>query len=163
MAIDSCSVGPLGRRFRFHLQDVSPKRAEFLFKVRLRWWAVAVGQLQSDICPVFRPQRVDHGGKHDTFLHGHMLPFVVDEVANDVVYGLSQQILVVQDAFDRLSNSAQTSGTLPMFGFQIADSRRCDRVAGIELSDDNILLRVMTRVRIVLEIVNDRQDDLVIR
>ena len=58
-------VGPLRLRLLFHLQDISPERTEFLFKVRLREWAVAVGQLQSDICPVFRPQRVEHGRKHD--------------------------------------------------------------------------------------------------
>ena len=49
----SCSVRPLRLRFLFHLKDVSPECAEFLFKVRLRKRAVAVGHLQSDICPVF--------------------------------------------------------------------------------------------------------------
>jgi hypothetical protein len=89
----NCSVRPLRLRFLFHLKDVSPECAEFLFKVRLRKRAVAVGQLQSDICPVFWPQRVEHGWKHDALLHGHVLPLVADKVANDVVYGLAQEIL----------------------------------------------------------------------
>ena len=42
----------------------------------------------------------------DALLHSHVLPFVVDEVANDVVYGLAHKILVAQDALDRLGYPA---------------------------------------------------------
>ena len=99
-------VRPLRLRFLFHRQDVSPERVEFLFKTRLVEWVVAVGQFRSDICPVLWPQRVEHGWKHDALLHSHVLPFVVDEVANDVVHGLAHEILVAQDALDRLGDPA---------------------------------------------------------
>src|SRR5271169_6193917 len=134
----SCSVSALRLRFLFHIQNVPPDRAKFLFKVRLGERAIAVGQLQGDICPVLYSERVEHGRKHDALLHGHMLPLVVDEVANDVVYALSQEILVAQDELDRLSDSAQTYRAHSMFSFEIADSCRCDRVARLELLDDNI-------------------------
>src|SRR6516164_546722 len=50
-----------------------------------------------------------------------------------------------------------------MLGFEIADGRRRDRITRLELFDDHILLRVMAGIRIVLEVVDDRADDLVIR
>jgi hypothetical protein len=34
------------------------------------------------------------GRKDDALLHGHVLPFVVDEVANDVVDILAQEVLI---------------------------------------------------------------------
>src|SRR4029450_6688394 len=74
--------GPLRLRFLFHLQDISPKPVEFLVKPRLGERVVAVGEFQSNICPVLWPQRVECRWKHDALLHGHVLPFVVDEVAD---------------------------------------------------------------------------------
>jgi hypothetical protein len=50
-----------------------------------------------------------------------------------------------------------------MFGFEIADSRGRNRVARLQLRDDNVLLWVMARIWIVPEIVDDREDDVVIR
>ena len=74
---------------------------EFLFKTRLVEGVGAVGHFQSNICPVLWLQRVEHGRKDDALLRGHVLPFVVDEVANDVVYILAQEVLIAQDAFDQ--------------------------------------------------------------
>lgn len=143
-----CSIGPLSPRFMFHLQNISGERTELRFKVRLKWWAVAVCQLQGDICPVFWPQRLDHRREHDALLAHHVLPLAVDEIANDVVYGLTQQILVTQDALDGLSDAAEPPCTLSMFEFEIADSRGCNWIARFELRNDNILFRVMARARI---------------
>jgi len=70
---------------------------------------------------------------------------------------------LAQDTLDRLSDVAQPSCALSMFGFEIADSRCRNRVARLQLRDDNVLLWMMARIRIVLEIVDDREDDLVIR
>jgi hypothetical protein len=84
-------------------------------------------------------------------------------VANDVVHILAQEILIAQDAFDCLGDPAQTLRSLLVLGFKIADGRRCDRIARLELLDDHVLLRVMAGIRIVLEVVDDRENDLVIR
>jgi len=123
----------------------------------------AVGHFQSNICPVLWLQRVEDGRKDDALLHGHVLPFVVDEVANDVVYILAQEVLIAQDAFDRLGDSAQTLRSLLMLRFKITNGRRCDRIADLKLLDDHVLLRVMAAIRIVFEVVDDRENDLVIR
>ena len=80
-----------------------------------------------------------------------------------VVYGLTQETLVSHDALDRLCDLAQPSCPLSMFGFEIADSRGRNRVERLQLRDDNVLLWVMARIRIVLEIIDDGEDDLVIR
>jgi hypothetical protein len=37
------------------------------------------------------------------------------------------------------------------------------RIARLELLDDHVLLRVMAGIRIVLEVVDDREDSVVIR
>ena len=50
-----------------------------------------------------------------------------------------------------------------MLGFEIADRRRCGRVAHFELLEDHTLLRVMAGIRVVLKVVDGREDDLVIR
>ena len=89
--------------------------------------------------------------------------FVIDEVANDVVHILAHEILIAQDALDCLGDPAQTPRSLPVLACKIADGRRCDRIAHLELLDDHVLLRVMAAIRIVLEVVDDREDDLVIR
>src|ERR1700733_6541538 len=49
-----------------------------------------------------------------------------------------------------------------MFGRKIADRRRCQRVAGLEFLDDNVLLRVMAGIRVAFEIVDYREDHLVV-
>jgi hypothetical protein len=49
-----------------------------------------------------------------------------------------------------------------MFGLKINDRRCCQRVAGLEFLDNNVLLRVMAGIRIAFEIVDDREDDLVV-
>jgi hypothetical protein len=76
------------------------------------------------------------GRKHDALLHGHVLPFVVDEVANDVGHILAHEILIAQDALDRLRDLAQTLRSRLVLGFKIADRRRCNRITRPELLDD---------------------------
>ena len=110
-------------------------RRSLLNKPRLVEWVVAVDEFQSNICPVLWPQRVERGWKHDALLHGHMLPFVTDEVANDVRYILAHEILIAQDALDRLGDPAQTPRSLLVLACKIADGRRCDRIARLELLD----------------------------
>jgi len=123
----SGSCRPLRLCLLFHLQDVSPELVEFLVKTRLVERVVAVGQSQSNICPVLWPQRVERGRKHDALLHGHVLPFVVDEVANDVVHILAHEILIAQDALDCLSDPAQTPRSLLVLACKIWSPLRQDR------------------------------------
>ena len=72
------------------------------------------------------------------------------------------RILIAQDALDRLADPAQTLRSLLVLGFKIANGRCCDRIAHLELLDDHVLLRVMAGIGITLEVVDDREDDLVI-
>src|SRR5262249_61294539 len=90
----SGSVRPLRLRFLFHLEDASPSPVEFLFKPQLVERLVPVGEFQSNIGPVLRLQRIERGRKYDALLHCHVLPFVVDEVANDVGHILAHEILI---------------------------------------------------------------------
>jgi len=87
-------IKPLRLRFGFYLEDLSPERIEFLFKTRLAERVVAISQLQRNICPVLRPQRLERGRKEDALLHFHVLPLVVDEITNNFVHGLTKKILV---------------------------------------------------------------------
>jgi hypothetical protein len=103
-------LSPLRLCFLRHLQDISPERLEFFFKARLIEWVIAVGQSLSDICPVLGPQRGERGRKHNALLHGHVLPLVLDEVANDVIHRLAQDILVAQDALNRQGKPPQSGG-----------------------------------------------------
>jgi ABC-type uncharacterized transport system substrate-binding protein len=73
---------------------------KFLFKAGLIKRVIAVGHFQSNICPILWPQRVERSRKHDALLDGHVLPLVIDEVANDVVHVLAQEILIAQDALE---------------------------------------------------------------
>ena len=50
-----------------------------------------------------------------------------------------------------------------MLGIEIAYGRRCDRIARLEFLEDHILLRMMAGIRIVFEVIDDCEDDLVIR
>ena len=93
-------------------------RRSLLNKPRLVEWVVAVDEFQSNICPVLWPQRVERDRKHDALLHGHVPPFVVDEVTNDVVHVLAQEILIAQDALDRLGDSAQTLRSFLVLAFK---------------------------------------------
>ena len=91
-----------------------------------------------------------------------MTPLVIDEIADYVVDCLAQKTLIAQDILDRLRDPLQTSRALPMFGLKITDRRRCQRVADLEFLDNNVLLRVMAGIRIAFEIVDYREDDLVV-
>ena len=86
-----------------------------------------------------------------------------DKVANDVVHGLAQNILVAQDALDGQGDPTKTLCSLPMLGFEIADDRDLKRIARFELFDDQVLFWMMAGIRIIHEVVDGRADDLVIR
>jgi hypothetical protein len=78
------------------------------------------------------------------------------------VHVLAQEIPVAQHALNRLADPAQTPRSLLMLGFEITNGRRRDRIASLEHLNDHVLLWVMAGIRIVLEVVDDREDDLVI-
>jgi len=90
-------------------------------------------------------------------------PFLLDEVAHDVVNRLAQHFLLAQDALDRPRDQAKAFGAVPVLGFEIADARSRRGVAGLELGKEYLLLRMMAEVRIVSKIVDDRLHDFVIR
>ncbi len=95
--------------------------------------------------------------------HGDMVPFVHDEVANDVVDGLPQNIPIRQYTLDRLHDPPQTFGAAPMLGREIANICSCGGIARFQLLEYRVLLRMMVGIRVDLEIGDDRPDNLVVR
>lgn len=79
------------------------------------------------------------------------------------MHSVAQQILVAQNGLNRLGDAAQTPCSFLMLGFESADHRRCGRVAHFEPLENHVLLRVMVGIRVVLKVVDGREDDLVIR
>jgi hypothetical protein len=49
-----------------------------------------IGQSRGDLRPLLRLQSPNRGRKEIPLFHGDMAPFVLDEVANDVVDGFPQ-------------------------------------------------------------------------
>jgi hypothetical protein len=97
---------------------------ELLFKPGLVKRVIAVGHFKSNICPILWPQRVERRRKYNALFHGHVLPFVVNKVANDADHVLAYEVLVVQDAIDRLGDSAQTLFSFLVLGFKSGRSPR---------------------------------------
>jgi hypothetical protein len=125
--------------FGFYLQNLSPKHIEFLFKIRLIERVAAIGQFQGDICPVFRRQCIKRGWKEDALLHFHVLPLMVDKIANDFIYGLTKKILVAEHSLDCLSDSLKPRGFLLMLGTKIAYVRCGNGITRFELLEDDVL------------------------
>src|SRR5208282_5984180 len=77
---------------------------------------------RGDLCPVLRLQGLDRGRKEITLFHGDMLPCMHDEVANDVVDSVPRDYPIHhQYTLDRLRDPAQTFGSAPVLGREIAN------------------------------------------
>src|SRR6516164_6824734 len=120
-------------------------------------------QPRRDLCPIVSLQSPDCGWKKITLFHGNMAPFVLDEVASDIVDGLSQKISIGKYALDRLSDTVQTFGADPVVGCDISDSGGCNRITDFQLLEDHVLRGMMVEIGIDHEIGNNRLDDLVVR
>jgi hypothetical protein len=92
-----------------------------------------------------------------------MTPFLLDEVPNDVIDGLSQEFPISQYTPDRLRDPAQTFGAFPMIGSEIADPPGRGGIAHLQLFEYYVLQRMMADIGIDLEISDNRVDDLVVR
>lgn len=92
-----------------------------------------------------------------------MAPFVLDEVANDVVDGLPQQFPISQYTLDRLRDPVQTFSTPPVIGREIADIRGRGGIAHLQLLEYDILQWMVAGIGIDLEISDHRMDNLVVR
>jgi hypothetical protein len=108
-------------------------------------------------------KNIERGGKHNALLLNHVLPLTLNEISNDFTHGVSHEIFVIQDAMNYSGDVAQASRSFPMLSFKIA--KRCDfvGVSDLELLEDQILLRMMTAVRVVFEVVNSPEEHVVIR
>ena len=119
-----------------HLEDVSPKHVEFLFKILAVEWVGSVAKLAGDIFPVGWLQCVERGRKQNVLFHGHVPSLAIDEVANGAAYILALDILVGQDALHCLGDAAQTVRSFSMLAFEITDRLRSGRIAQSDLLDD---------------------------
>ena len=86
-----------------------------------------------------------------------------DEVANDIGNCVPQEFPIDQYTLDRLRDPAQTFGSAPVLGREIANICSCRGIARFQLLKDHILLGMMVGIGIALEIGNDCPDDLVVR
>src|SRR5262245_8055802 len=113
-------------RFRrlLKLQDMASYDLELLFDNVTEERISLISQSCGDLCPVLRLQRLDRGRKEVTLFLGHMMPFLLDEVSNDVIDGLPQEFPISQHTFDCPRDPAQTFGAPAMIGREIADPRR---------------------------------------
>ena len=124
---------------------------------------VPISHAKCYVRPVRRLKNVERGGKHKSLLLSHVLPLTLDEIANDFTYGVSHQIFVIQDAINCSGDVSQTFCSFPMLGFKIA--KRCDFVGvpDLELLEDQIFLRMVTAVMVVLEVIDNAEKDVVVR
>src|SRR6516164_2106212 len=109
-------------------------------------------QPRRDLCPIVSLQSPDCGWKKITLFHGNMAPFVLDEVASDIVDGLSQKITIGKYALDRLSDTVQTFGADPVVGCDISDSGGCNRITDFQRLEYHVLRRMMVEIGIDHEI-----------
>src|SRR5215468_6052450 len=92
-----------------------------------------------------------------------MTPFLLDEVANDVVNCLPQEFPISQYTLDCLRDPAQTLGASAMIGREIANPRGRGGIACLQLFEYYVLQRMVAGIGIDLEISDHRMDNLVVR
>jgi hypothetical protein len=154
---------PFRLSLMLQLQDMLSHSVKPLFDAFTEKRILLIRQRRVDLHPVLRLQSLDRGRKEITLFRGDMATFVHDEVANHVIDGVPQDAPIPQHTLDRLHNSAQTFGTLPMLGREIANICSSGRIARSQLLEYNFLLRMMVNLWIDLEIANNRPDNLVVR
>src|ERR1043166_6819997 len=66
------------------------------------------GQSRGDLRPILRLQRLDRGRKEVALFHGHVTTFLLDEVANDVIDGLSLEFPIGQDRSEEHTSELQS-------------------------------------------------------
>src|SRR6266851_7843545 len=76
---------------------------------------------------------------------------------------LPQEFLVRQDVVDGPCKAAQTFSFNPMIGFHVAEALRSSEIPRLQLLEDHLFLGMMTAFRIVLEILDDRLQNLIVR
>src|SRR6516165_2229654 len=91
-----------------------------------------------------------------------MMPFVLNEVANDVIDGLPQEFPTSQHALDCLRDPTQTFSAPTVIGRKIADLRGHGKIARLQLLEYHILQRMVIGIGIDLEIGDNRVDNLVV-
>src|ERR1700676_1095744 len=76
---------------------------------------------------------------------------------------LPQEFLVRQDGVDRPCKAAQTFGFNPMVGFHVAEAFRSSGISRFQLLKNHLFLGVMAAFGVVLEVLNDRLQNLIVR
>ena len=77
--------------FLLELQNMPSHDLEPLFDDLAEKRVPLISRSRGNLRPILRLQSLDRGRKEITLFHGHMTPFMLDEVANDVVDSLAQQ------------------------------------------------------------------------
>jgi hypothetical protein len=154
--------GPIGFRFQLQLQDMPSHCIEPLFHDLAEKRILPIGQRRGDLPPVLWLQSLDRGREEITFLHCHVMPFVRDEVSDDVVYGLAQNFAIYQHTLDHASNPPQPFGTPLVLRREIADVCSRGGIACFQFLEYLVLLRMMVNIGIEFEIGDNGLDDLIV-
>ena len=103
------------------LQDIPSHSIELLFDSFTEKRILLIGQSRGDLRPLLTLQCLNRCRKEITLFHGDMVPFVLDEVENDVVDGMSQDFPIRQYTLNRLRDPPQKFGAAPVLGGEIAN------------------------------------------
>src|ERR1700694_819793 len=76
---------------------------------------------------------------------------------------LPQEFLVRQDVVDGPCKAPQTFGFNPMVGFHVAEAFRSSGIPRFQLLENHIFLGVMAAFGVVLEVLDDRLQNFIVR
>ncbi len=160
-----CRRCQTSRRFAllFAARDPSPQGVKFLFDGGIEQRIFRAGQSRVYGRPIFRLQRPERSWKKNAFFLFHMLPLERNEGVNGVIERLAQNFVLNQDPVDDFGEPVQPVGCLPMLGFDIPDGPANGRIARYQRLIEYVLFRMMASGRMILEIIDDEQQNFIIR
>jgi hypothetical protein len=113
--------------------------------------------------PVIGSQGLDRSRKQQPLLLLEVLALMLDEVVYGEVEALAQEFLVRQDVIDGARKAAQPSGLHAVLSLDVAEALCRGGIAQFQLFEDPLFFGVMAAFGIVLELLDDRLQDFVVR
>ncbi len=84
------------------------------------------------------------------------------EISYDAADLLSRKLAIREDTIDRLSEAAQTIGSICVLTCEIADGCSRIRIAKRQLGEDQVFLGMMVYLRVDFEIADNRSNNLIV-
>jgi hypothetical protein len=146
----------------FAAHDPLPQGVKLLFDGGIEQRIFPAGQSRVYRRPIFRLQRPERRWKKIAFFPFHMLPLECDEVANRVIERLARNFVLNQDPVNDFGEPVQPIGYLPMLGFDVPNGLANGRIARYQCPIDYVLFRMMASGGMILEVIDDKQQNLII-